>query len=495
MSLLGIDIGTSGCKSASYSVEGKLIASAYEEYNIVSDEPGYAELNSLEVWEKIKKTIRRVAVKTTSDPITALSVSSLGEAVVPVTRQKEILANSILSFDSRGEEFLQEFRNSIPEEEIYKVNGNIPGIFCTMTKISWLKKYKPEIYGRTEYFLLWADFVCFMLGGKAVTNYSLANRTILFDINTCDWSSKFIDVMGLDITKFATATPSGIKIGEISNEISEELSLPQNVAIISGGHDQCCAALGSGIMESNAAMYGIGTFICVVPVFSFIPDNQTMRKNKLHIEHHVVPDLFVTFLYNLTGGSLIKWYRDTFTPTINSQFDGENQSAYDILFKEIPEEISDIIVIPRFGPTGAPDFLSKSAGSILNLSFNHTRGDILKAMIEGITFYFKSHLPIVERQETKIDTLIATGGGATSETWLQITADILNKPIIKNRVTEAGTLGAALLGGFGNKIFSSINEGVDKMVHRDLIFYPNEANVIAYEKKFEKFNKIYSFLR
>jgi len=495
MSLLGIDIGTSGCKSASFSVEGKLIASAYEEYNIVSDEPGYAELNSLEVWEKIKKTIRRVAIKTTSDPISALSVSSLGEAVVPVTKQKGILANSILSFDTRGEEFLQEFTNCIPEEEIYKINGNIPGNFCTMTKISWLKKYKPEIYNRTEYFLLWADFVCFMLGGKAVTNYSLANRTILFDINTCGWSSKFMGVMGLDKTKFAPAIPSGVEIGEISNEIREELSLPQKVAIISGGHDQCCAALGSGVIEPNIAMYGIGTFICVVPVFSSIPDILSMRMNKLHIEHHVVPDLFVTFLYNLTGGSLIKWYRDTFAPAINEQFNRENQSAYEILFKEIPEEISDIIVIPRFGPTGAPDFFSKSVGSILNLSFNHTRGDILRAMVEGITFYFKLNLPIIEKQRITIDLLNATGGGATSEIWLQITADILNKPIIKNRVTEAGTLGAALLGGFGNKNFSSINEGVDKMVHRDLIFYPNEANVIAYEKKFEKFNKIYSFLR
>jgi xylulokinase len=494
VSLLGIDIGTTGCKSAAFSVNGQLIATSYEEYNIVSEKPGYAELNSIEVWNKVKKTIKNVAIKTASDPIKALSVSSLGEAFVPVTKHKKILYNSILGIDSRGEEFIQSFHNKIPEEEAYKINGNIPGVFYTMPKILWLKKFKSEIYNDADYFLLWADFVCFMLGGKPVTNYSLANRTLLFDINKCDWSEKFMSLMDLDASKFAPTIQSGIQTGKILKEISEELFLPEDVAIISGGHDQCCGALGSGIIDSNVAMYGIGTFICVVPVFPFIPDLKTMIQNKLHVEHHVVSDLFVTFLYNLSGGSLIKWYRDTFAATFNKQPKENEKPAYDLLFKEVPERISDIIVIPRFGPTGAPDFFSEPAGCISYLSLDHTRGDILRALLEGITFYFKANLPIIEKQGIKIDSLIASGGGAKSEIWLQITADILNKPVIKNKVTEAGTLGAALLSGIGNKVFSSINEGINSMVHRDLIFYPDEANVIAYEKKFEQYKKVYSFL-
>ncbi len=493
MSLLGIDIGTTGCKSVAFSVNGQMIASSYEEYNIISEKSGYAELNSLEVWSKIKKTIRNVAQETASDPIKALSLSSLGEAVVPVTNQKEILYNSILGIDSRGEEFIQSLANKISEKEVYEINGNIPGVFSTMTKILWLKKYRPEIYYKTDYFLHWADFVCFMLGANPVTNYSLANRTLLFDINNYEWSENLMSLMDLDAFKFAPTIQSGIKIGQISKELSKELFLPEDVEIISGGHDQCCATLGCGIVDTNVAMYGIGTFICVVPVFSSLPDLKIMRQNKFHIEHHVFPNLFVTFLYNLTGGSLIKWYRDTFFVTKNELPTDKDKTAYDILFKEIPEKISEIIVIPRFGPTGAPDFFLKPAGSISNLSFDHTRGDILKAMIEGITFYFKANLPIIEKQGIVIESLTATGGGATSDIWLQITADILNKPIIKNRVTEAGSLGAAILAGVGNKVFSSMNEGINTMVHRDLIFYPNEKNVTTYENKFENYKKVYSF--
>ncbi len=495
MSLMGVDIGTSGCKSAVFTVDGQMLADAYEEYNIISEKPDYFELNSVEVWNKVKRTIKNAAAKTNSDPIEAISVSSLGEAVVPVTKQREILYNSILGIDSRGEEFIQTLLSKISADDVYTINGNIPNVYYTMPKISWLKKYKPEIYEKADYFLLWADFVCFMLGTKPVTSYSLANRTLLLDVNKFDWSHNLFDLMDLDETKFAPTIQSGIQIGKISKEISDELFLPDDVSIISGGHDQCCAALGSGVVDINLAMYGMGTYICVVAVFPFAPDFQNIRLSNLNIEHHVVPDMFVTFLYNLTGGSLIKWYRDTFTNDVPEHSNEKGKLTYEILFKEIPEKINDIIVIPRFGPTGPPDFFSNPAGCISNLSLEHSRGDILKAMLEGITFYFKANLPILEKLGTKIDSLIATGGGALSDKWLQITSDILNKPIVKNKISEAGALGAALLGGVGNKSFISIQDGIKKMVHKDLIFYPNAERVNIYEKKFELYNKVYSFLQ
>jgi xylulokinase len=493
MSLLGIDIGTTGCKSAAYTTDGQLIAVSYEEYNFVSEKPGYAELDTFEVLNKIKKTIKEVALKTTTDPIKALSTSSLGEAFVPVTSSKEILYNSILGLDSRGEEFANSFFNEINEPEFFRINGNIPGVYYSMPKILWLKKYEPEVYNRADYFLLWADFVCFILGGKPVTNYSLASRTLLFDINKSGWAEQFFRMLDLDIIKFAPVIQSGVGIGTVTKEMCEELFLPEGVEIISGGHDQCCAALGSGISDSNTAMYGMGTFICVVPVFPDIPDHNKMLQYKLNIEHHVIPDLFVTFLYNLTGGALVKWYRDTFTANISEHAKDKDKPAYDFLFKEIPDKISDIIVIPRFGPTGAPDFFSKSTGCISYLSFEHTRGDILKAMVEGMTFHFKANLPIIEKQGIKIESLVVTGGGAASDIWLQITADILNKPLIKNKVKEAGTLGAAILGGIGSKVFSSVDEGVNLMVHTDVKFYPNPSKAAAYEEKFKEYIKLYSY--
>src|SRR5664280_658331 len=376
MSLLGIDVGTSGCKSVVFSVQGRELAKASREYDIINEGDGYAELDSLNVWGKVKETIKEVSFLIKEDPVKALSVSSLGEALVPVTKDRIILGNSILGIDKRGEEYLEKFLESISPEEIFRINGNFPGVFYSMPKIAWIKKNKPELYSEADYFLSWADFVCFMLGGIPITTYSLANRTLLFDINTCKWSEKLIQIAGLDALKFAPPVPSGINLGKVSPEIARELNLSPDIQIISGGHDQGCAALGSGIInDSKTAMYGMGTYICIVPAYSKIPDMEFMFRNKLNIEHHVISDLFVSFIYNLSGGALVKWFTKTFSDFDQNALTRQDNIFYK-LFEEITNSINDIIVIPRFGPTGPPDFLMESAGTISGLSLDHTRGDI-----------------------------------------------------------------------------------------------------------------------
>lgn len=357
-----------------------------------------------------------------------------------------------------------------------------------MPKIAWLKKYQPDLYKKTDYFLLWADLVCFLLGGNPVTNYSLASRTLLFDFNTCSWADNFVQAMDLDISKLAVPVNTGVNIGQISKDSCTQLNLNENVAIISGGHDQCCAALGSGIIEENTAMYGMGTYICVVPAYSKLPEFESMFSNNLNIEHHVVPGLYVSFIYNISGGALVKWYRDTFACGI---FNKGEEISYTKIFNEIPDKINEIIVIPRFGPTGPPDFFSKHAGSISGLSFRHTRGDILRAMLEGMTFYFKDALSRIDQQDIRIDKLVANGGGAMSVPWLQITSDILNKPIVKNKVSEAGALGAAIIAGVGSKVFGSYHEGIRKMVLADDIIYPDTDNVSIYLEKYESYIELY----
>ena len=182
MSLLGIDIGTTGCKIAAYSELGDQLAIHYEEYQIQCPKPGWAQLDAVEVWEKVKLGIRSVAGQCDQDPISSLSISSLGEAVVPVMNDREILGPSILNFDPRGSEFLPLLREKIQDEELYAINGNTLGNQYGLTKLLWIKRNHPELYQQVDKFLLWSSFIAFMLGAEAVVDYSLANRTLLFDL-------------------------------------------------------------------------------------------------------------------------------------------------------------------------------------------------------------------------------------------------------------------------------------------------------------------------
>jgi xylulokinase len=204
--------------------------------------------------------------------------------------------------------------------------------------------------------------------------------------------------------------------------------------------------------------------------------------------------LFISLIYNLSGGALVKWFSKTFSD-FNNTLSNQSQNIFDKLFDEIPNSINDIIVIPRFGPTGPPEFLMESAGTISGLSFNHTRGDILLAILEGITFYFKDFLMNLKEFDLEVNMLNANGGGSNSKKWLQVTADILNKPIARNSVTEASSLGASILAGIGSGIFSSYEEGVNSMIKQDLVINPILSNSKIYDTKFEKYNKLYSFLR
>ena len=188
MSLLGIDVGTTGCKVAAFSTEGESLGFAYEEYEIESPQPGWAELDTPAVWDKIKQSIKNVVAKTAGDPVEALSVSSLGEALAPVTLDRRILGPSLLNFDVRGQEYLEQLGQALDDDGLYRLTGNTLGAAFSLPKLMWIRDHQPEIYSQTDKFLPWVGFVCFMLGAEPKTDYALANRVLGFDLERGAWS-------------------------------------------------------------------------------------------------------------------------------------------------------------------------------------------------------------------------------------------------------------------------------------------------------------------
>ena len=356
MSLLGIDVGTTGCKACAFSLEGQLLAFAYEEYDIRRPRPGLAELDAHEVWNKIKSVIRRVAIATKQSPIQALSVSSLGEAMVPVASDGCILGPSVLAFDVRGEQYLAGLRSALSDEQLYQINGNVWGNNYGLTKLKWIQEFQPELYQRTFKFLLWASFVSFMLGAEPAVDYSLANRTLLFDMQRRTWPAQLLDVAQIDEPKLPTPVPTGTEIGLVRTSLASELGLPARVSIVSGAHDQCANAVGCGVIHEGSAMYGMGTFVCITPAFSARREGAAMMKQGLNTEHHAFPNLYVTFIYN-QGGSLVKWFRDVFAATDRRLFLEAGRDIYPELFAEMPQGPSSVLVLPHFCQTGPPDFL------------------------------------------------------------------------------------------------------------------------------------------
>lgn len=490
MSLLGIDVGTTGYKLSAFSREGDLLASTYEEYDIQRPHPGWAELDAARIWQMLKNSLRHIASQTASDPVEALCVSSLGEALVPVTMDRKILGPSLLNFDARGEEFLQAIGAILKDEELYRINGNTLGNHYSLTKLRWIQKHQARLYEAADKFLLWGAFISFMLGADPLVDYSLANRTLLFDLECRSWSQQILGLIELDASKLPGAVPSATVIGFLADPIAREVGLPAGVSIVSGAHDQCANAVGCGGIEEGSAVYGMGTYLCITPVFSQRREPQIMIERGLNTEHHAVPGKYVSFIYN-QGGSLVKWYRDTFAAQEHQQAEMAGRDVYMDLFVELPPDRSSVLVLPHFTATGPPDFISDSCGVMVGLKLETRRGDILKGILEGTMFYLKACVDSLPPTGIEIEDYRAVGGGSKSDAWVQLCADILGRPFHRPEVTEAGALGAAIMAGVGAGVFSSFQEGVAAMVKLERTFLPDGANTKKYEARFEEYKEIW----
>ena len=493
MSLLGLDIGTTNCKGAVFAAEGRCLGRASREYQTLHRQPGWAELDSRAVLAAALDIIRQLALQARAgrDPVRALSVSAMGEAMTPVSRDRQILDHAILCSDIRGRAELDGFMERISREDLYAINPNIVSTGFSLPKLLWLRDHKPEIYQAADKFLLFGELLFYMLGCEAVTSFAHANRTLLFDLEKEDWSDRLLDLAGIERRRLARPVASGHIAGEIPRARAAELGLDTGVLCVIGAHDQCCNALGVGICSAGKAVDGIGTFECVTPVYSRVPDRKFMLEAGLNVEHHAVPGLYVSFIYN-QAGSLVKWFRDTFA---RNEKAAPGEDLYDRLTAEMPAVPTRLLVLPHFEPTGAPDFIEDSSGVILGLRMSTRRGDILKAIMESETFYFLHSFQTLAAFGADTSRCVASGGGAKSPAWLQIKADILGVPFEQSSDPEAGVLGAALIAGRAIGQFSGYPEACARFIKPGRGFDPDPSRHGFYLEQFEKYRQLYPRLK
>jgi len=489
MSLLGIDVGTTGCKAAAYSLDGKCLGQAYREYPTLRSQPGWAELDSRQVWQEVMAVISEAAQATSRDPISAIGISSMGEAMTPVSADRRILGNAILSSDLRGAQYVDALKAGLSEEALYHINPNVPGPNYSFPKLRWIRENAPDLWERTDRFLLWSDLVAFMLGCPPVTGFSLANRTMLFSVKDEDWSDQLLKSGGIPREKLPQVEREGTVIGTVADSLAREVGLPQNVSVVVGAHDQCCNALGAGAVNPCDAVCGIGTYECITPVYDEVPDASDMLKVGLNVEHHAVPGLYVSFLYNQSG-SLVRWFRDTF-----ARGAGGAAISYDDLNAEMPEGPSGLMALPYFEMTGPPQFVQDASGVIAGLTLSTSRGRILKAIMEGVTFYFSENLDNLALLGICPQQFVATGGGARSDAWLQIKADVLGVPFLRPAITECACLGAAMLAGLGAGAFSNPEDAVSRYVRIVQTFDPDPKRHQQYGELQQKHQKLFPLMR
>ncbi len=491
MSLMGMDIGSTGAKAVVFSTDGQPIAECYREYRFSAPQPGWQQLDADVAWAMIAEIIREANAKCASDPVTALAVSAMGESMAFIGKDGKPVHPSILNFDNRTVPQARWWEERVGKEKLFQITGMPLYFIYSINKIIWIRENAPEAYAKLHRCLCFEDFVYWKLGCKPSVDYSLAARTMAFDVRKKEWSKEIMDIADVDRSWFSDTAPSGKVIGEVDGRLGSELGFRGKVKVVTGGHDQPSTALGAGILESGIAVDGIGTVECITPAF----DRPILTKQMLDQNYacypHTVPDLYCTVAFNFTGGSLLKWFRDTFGDAEVEEAKRTGKDVYDIIIAKARKEPSDLLILPHFTTSGTPHFDSRSKGAILGLSGGTTRADIIKAILEGVTYEIKLNIENLEGNGVPIRELRATGGGSKSAAWLQLKADMYNRPVASLNVNEAGCMGCAILAGVGTGEFKSIREAIGRMLKIVRLFEPDGKRAAYYEDRFPLYARVY----
>ena len=492
MALIGLDIGTTGCKAHIFDDELQLLGSESREYAVDIPYPDWAEQDAENVWSLARECIKAGVEKTNSqDTIKAIGFSVQGEAVTAVDEKGRAIRATILGMDTRTDAQNAELKERFGAKSLFERTG-MPVHTCnTLPKLMWIKAHEPDVWNKAHQFLLYEDFVIRKMTGEAFISKCLASRTQLYDLGKEDWSEEILETLGLEKRRLAKVAPSGTRAGVMSAALAQELGLNNQPVVGVGGHDQACGALGAGLIEPGLAMVSTGTAEVVEVAIETPMLNEALFQANMSVYEHTFPGLFVVMTLNQSGGFMLRWFRDTFCEHEISQAAHSQRDAYDLILEGADTKPSPIMILPHFFGSGTPYFDTRSKGAIVGLTFGTTKQDLAKAIIEGLTLELRVNLDILKNGGITIDELRAIGGGAKSSLWLQLKADITGIPVAVPKVTEAAGMGAAVLGGVAAGVFANARDAIRQHLVIEKVYDPDPENQALFEKRYKTYQELY----
>lgn len=365
----------------------------------------------------------------------------------------------------------------------------------SISKLMWLKRNKPGIYAAAKRVHLIEDYVVWHLTGKAQIDYSLATRTMAFDINTLTWSREIFDAAGIDPALMSEPVPTGSAAGTVT-AAAQQTGLRPDCIIVSVSHDQVAAAIGAGAFDGSVAVDGAGTVECLTPVYDSLPEIDVMRKGFFSVVPYVVPGKYVAYAFSYTGGALIQWCVDTLAKEEKRIAKQMAISVNEYLENEYgKDEPTGLLVLPHFAGAATPYMDTGSKGAILGLTTATTVPELYRACMEGVAYEMRLNYEALAGSGIRFEKLNATGGGAKSKVWMQMKADILNLPITALKTVDAGTVGSAMLTGLAVGAFKDLPDAAAHMVEETVTYVPRPEMHEKYRKIYERYKAVYSAVR
>ena len=482
---IGLDIGTSGTKAALIDGKGSVLRSHQVNYGFSNTAGGYRELDAVNVWNAAKSCLEAVGRGAEAKTI---AVSALGEAIVLINESGEPLADGIAGTDIRGVQELEELREQFGLRVLTDLTGQNLSTIYSANKILWLKKHRPELLERAWKVLTFQDYIVYRLCRHAVIDYSMASRTMMFDINRKDWSEPLMRVVGMSREKFADTALGGTVAGVIVPSLAEELGLSRDIRIVVGTHDHIANAIGCGVCEAGSCADPVGTTEGLTAVLKREQlTSDSIEKYQISCEPFAVEGLYNTVAWQNTSGVLLKWFVQEM---VLKERPRDILEVFAQMNEQMKEEPTNLLVLPHFSGAATPYMDSASTGVILGLTLDTKREDIYKALMEGANYEMALIMDSLKAAGLQPKKFVATGG-ALSPQLLQMKADIMGLTVHTVKSRQTGVLGGAMLGAVAAGDFTSLKEAAAVMVEEDKCYEPDRARSRIYQEKLELYKKIY----
>jgi len=486
MTLLGIDVSTTGVKALLIDDKGEIVASSTTALHLSTPKPLWSEQHPHDWWDAAVNSIRNVLRETDAKEIAAIGLTGQMHGLVLLDEQGEVLRPAILWNDQRCGDQCDEMRASLGKERLIRISGNDALTGFTAPKILWVRQHEPEIYDRARHVLLPKDYLRYKLTHEYAMDKADGSGTLLFDLERRHWSNETLDAAKI-AADWLPETFEGPEVtGRVTREAAAATGLREGTPVVAGGGDQAAQAVGVGAVRPGVLAVTLGTSGVV---FAATESPLIEPAGRLHAFCHAVPGRWHLMGVMLSAAGSLQWYRDAL--------------ACDVSFEELVSEAGAVaagsdglLFLPYLCGERTPHPDPFARGAWVGLTLRHSRKHLTRAVLEGVAFGLKDIFSLMQEAGAgDVDQVRVSGGGAKSAVWRQILAEVLGTEMVTVNTTEGAAYGAALLAGVAAGVWPNVDTACAETIRVTDRISPDAKNVSRYAELYQQYQSLYPALR
>ena len=483
--LLGVDIGTSSCKTALFDPEGKVVAQGGCEYPVSYPRKGWAEQDPAQWWEGVCRAVREMISDNGIDPAEIAGIGTDGQSwsAIALDREGNVLCPTPIWTDTRSEEICRETEDRLTAEKLFGLCGNPAKPGYTWPKILWYRKHRPEVFEKTEKILQSNSYIVYRMTGEITQDLSQGYGLACFDMRKGCWDEEMCEALGIPRRMLPEIVPCHQIVGKLTVDAAKQMGLREGIPVAAGGLDAACGTLGAGVVspgqtQEQGGQAG-GMSICI---------DQYAADPRLILGFHVVPGRWLLQGGTTGGGGALKWLRETMCPELSF-------AEMSALAETAEPGSGGVTFLPYMAGERSPIWDPKACGVFFGLNFGVTRAQMIRACMEGVAYSLRHNLETAAEAGARAGGLRAMGGSANSRIWTQIKADVTGCGIEVPGSDTATTLGAAMLAGVGTGVWQGFEEAARQTIRVNRTYEPDPAVKEIYDRGYETYRKLYGNLK